>query len=191
MSEFLKMLNGELYDSRDHELILKRNKAHNLSYEFNSILDVKDPRRKKILDELIPDNNNASIQGPIYFDYGINTHFGKNCYANFNLLVLDCASVIIGDNVLIGPNVSIYTATHPLLAEERTNYEYAKKVTIGNNVWIGGSVTICPGVNIGDNTVFGAGSVVTHDLPSDVVAAGNPCKVIRKLTEKDSIKYHR
>lgn len=191
MSEFLKMLNGELYDSRDHELILKRNKAHNLSYEFNSILDVKDPRRKKILDELIPDNNNASIQGPIYFDYGINTHFGKNCYANFNLLVLDCASVIIGDNVLIGPNVSIYTATHPLLAEERTNYEYAKKVTIGNNVWIGGSVTICPGVNIGDNTVIGAGSVVTHDLPSDVVAAGNPCKVIRKLTEKDSIKYHR
>ena len=124
------------------------------------------------------------MEPPVWFDYGVNTSVGERFYANFGLTVLDSAQVIIGDYVEIGPNVDIYTATHPLDPTARaTGLEYGKPVRIGNHVWIGGHTVINPGVTIGDNTVIGSGSVVTRDIPAGVLAAGNPCRVIRKIVE--------
>nr|WP_304944991.1 sugar O-acetyltransferase [Verrucomicrobium sp. BvORR034] len=128
--------------------------------------------------------NDAWIQPPFYCDYGYNIVLGSKVFFNFNCVVLDVMPVTIGSNVLFGPAVQIYTATHPLSAMERRTWrEAAKPVTIGSDVWVGGGAIICPGVTIGDRTVIGAGSVVTRSIPSDVVAAGNPCRVIRRLTE--------
>ena len=156
-----------------------------------------DPQRKEILDMLLDENNGVYLQGPVYFDYGEFTSFGKNCYANFNFTVLDCAPVIIGDNVFFGPNVTIATPMHPLLADERnmfkrpdgvlTDNEYAKPVTVQSDCWVASNVVICGGVTIGRGSVIGAGSVVTKDIPEGVLAVGNPCKVVRKLTERDSM----
>ena len=196
MTEREKMLAGMIYDPSDEELQALRTAAHNLCYAYNR-LDEGDGKRKEILDKLLPNGNGVYLQGPIYFDYGAFTTFGKNCYANFNLTVLDCCPVTIGDNVFIGTGVSIVTPVHPLLPAERNMYkkeggvwtdkEYAKPITIGSNCWIASNVTICGGVTVGDGSVIGAGSVVTRDVPSGVFAAGNPCRVIRKITEKDSI----
>ncbi len=198
MNELEKMLSGQFYDSGDPTLINLRNKAHKLCYEYNAITDDLDEKRNDIIKELIPDSNNAFLQGPIYFDYGLFTHFGKNCYANFNLTVLDVAPVYIGDDCFFGPNVSIVTAMHPLSGEERRlkltstglkSKEYAKEIHIGNDVWLCSNVVVCPGVTIGNNVVIGAGSVVTHDIPDNVLAAGNPCKVIRPLDEHDKLNH--
>ena len=196
MTEKEKMLDGMIYDPSDDELQNLRTTAHKLCNAYNK-LDEDDEARGEILAKLLPNSNGVYLQGPIYFDYGVFTTFGKGCYANFNLTVLDCCPVTIGDNVFIGTGVSIVTPVHPLLAEERNMYlnergiltdkEYAKPITIGSNCWIASNVTICGGVTVGDNTVIGAGSVVTRDIPSGVFAAGNPCKVIRKLTKKDSV----
>lgn len=132
------------------------------------------------------------VNPPFYCDYGSHIEVGDNFYANYNCTILDVAKVKIGDNVLLAPNVAIYTAGHPLHPDSRNSmYEYGIHVTIGDNVWIGGNVVITPGVTIGDNTVIGAGSVVTKDIPSDVVAAGNPCRVIRKITEADRRYYYK
>ena len=129
---------------------------------------------------------------PLYCDYGTNIQVGENFFANYQLTVLDCAAVTIGDNVQIAPNVSIYTAGHPLHPDSRNSgYEYALPITIGDNVWIGGNVVICPGVTIGDCAVIGAGSVVTRDVPPWTVAAGNPCRVLRQITEADRDFYYR
>lgn len=129
---------------------------------------------------------------PLYCDYGTNIQVGENFFANYQLTVLDCAPVTIGDNVQIAPNVSIYTAGHPLHPDSRNSgYEYALPITIGDNVWIGGNVVICPGVTIGDCAVIGAGSVVTRDVPPWTVAAGNPCRVLRQITEADRDFYYR
>lgn len=124
-------------------------------------------------------------------DYGSNIVLGNNFYANYNLCVLDCARVVFGDNVLVGPNVCITTGGHPIHHLSRRKYEYADEITIGNNVWIGANVVINPGVSIGDNTVIGSGSVVTKDIESDAVAVGNPCRVLRKITEKDRHYYYK
>ena len=196
MTEKEKMLDGMIYDPSEKELQNMRTAAHKLCNAYNK-LDEDDEARGEILAKLLPNGNGVYLQGPIYFDYGVFTKFGKGCYANFNLTVLDCCPVTIGDNVFIGTGVSIVTPVHPLLAEERNMYlnehgiltdkEYAKPITIGSNCWIASNVTICGGVTVGDNTVIGAGSVVTRDIPSGVLAVGNPCKVIRKLTEKDSV----
>lgn len=196
MTEKEKMLAGMIYDPADEQLAKRRTYAHKLCNAYN-VLDEDDPERGDILAELLPHRNGAYLQGPIFFDYGDNTHFGKGCYANFNLTVLDCASVTIGDNTFIGCGVSIVTPIHPLLADERKMYsrtdgvltdkEYAKPITIGNDCWIASNVTICGGVTIGAGSVIGAGAIVTRDIPSGVFAAGNPCRVIRKLTEADSI----
>ncbi len=143
---------------------------------------------KKILGK----SEDAFINPPFYCDYGKNILVGKNFFANYNCVILDVGKVIIGDNCMLASNVAIYTAGHPVHpAARNTFYEYGIDVKIGDNVWIGGNAVICPGVTIGSNTVIGAGSVVTHDIPDWVVAAGNPCKVIRKITEDDRFKYFK
>ncbi len=197
MSEFEKMKAGKLYKSGDKELVSFRDKAHALSKEFNSLSE-NDPKREIILEELLgykPDN--LVLTGPIYFDYGFLTKFGRNCYANFSLTVLDCAPITIGDDVLFGPNCSLYTPIHPFLPEERNIYkdedgsytdkEYAKEIVIGSNCWFGGNVTVLGGVHIGEGCIIGAGSLVNKDIPPHSLAAGNPCKVIRKITDDDSV----
>lgn len=196
MTEKEKMLAGKIYDPADPELATRRRLAHKLCNAYN-VLDEDDPERSDILAELVPQLYGAYLQGPVWFDYGDNTRFGSNCYANFNLTVLDCASVTIGDNVFIGCGVSIVTPVHPLLPDERkmyvngsgalTNSEYARPIVIESDCWIASNVTICGGVTIGSGSVIGAGSVVTRDVPSGVFAAGNPCRVIRKLTAEDSL----
>lgn len=196
MTEREKMIAGMIYDPADDELANRRRYAHKLCNAYN-VLDEDDPEREDILAELLPHRNGAYLQGPIYFDYGDNTHFGKDCYANFCLTVLDCAEVTIGNNVFVGCGVSIVTPVHPLLPAERamfkrpdgiaTDREYAKPIVIDDDCWLASNVTVCGGVTIGSGTVIGAGSVVTRDIPSGVFAAGNPCRVIRKLTDEDSV----
>lgn len=146
----------------------------------------------RIVKELLGKSDGAFINPPFYCDYGTHIEVGKNFFANYNCTILDVAKVIIGDNCQMAPNVAIYTAGHPVHPDTRnTAYEYGIEVTIGDNVWIGGNTVICPGVHIGSNTVIGAGSVVTKDIPDWVIAAGNPCRVIRKITEADRKYYFR
>ena len=163
------------------------------------IRDRDDPERGKIVSELVPNmGKRGFVQGPVQFDYGVFTEIGDNFYANFNLTVLDCCKVTIGDNVMIGPNVSILTPVHPLCWQDRNmrfkpdgspyDLEYAKPITIGSNCWIAGNVTICGGVTIGSGCVIGAGSVVTRDIPENSLAVGNPCRVIREITEADRME---
>ncbi|MBQ9608990.1 MAG: sugar O-acetyltransferase [Lachnospiraceae bacterium] len=198
MTEKEKMLAGKLYDPSDDELATLRTRAHNLSQDYNKTYETEDDRRKEILDVLVPNRKEGVyLQGPIQFDYGIFTTIGENTYVNFNFTVLDCAPVSIGDNVFFGPNVSILTPLHPIRYEERnmfrkengqmTDREYAKPITVESNCWIAGNVTICGGVTIGSGSVIGAGSVVTRDIPSGVVAAGVPCRVIREITDEDRL----
>ena len=146
----------------------------------------------KIVKELFGKSENAFLNPPFYCDYGFNIEVGKNFFANYNCTIIDVAKVTIGDNCQMAPNVAIYTAGHPVHpASRNTAYEYGIEVTIGDNVWLGGNTVIVPGVHIGSNTVIGAGSVVTKDIPDWVIAAGNPCKVIRKITEEDRKFYFR
>lgn len=147
---------------------------------------------KEVIKELFGKSDGAFVNPPFYCDYGKNIEVGKNFFANYNCTILDVAKVKIGDNCQMAPNVAIYTAGHPVHPDTRnTLYEYGIEVTIGNNVWIGGNTVICPGVHIGDNVVIGAGSVVTKDIPDWSIAAGNPCKVIRKITEADRKLYYK
>lgn len=185
-TEKQKMLSGELYDPLDEQLSEERLQARLLIKELNDLRENQVERRAKVLKNLIPDSGESIWkQPPFYCDYGGNIVLGDKVFFNFNCVVLDVMKVEIGSRTLIGPNVQIYTATHPLNYRERAlGLEFAKPVTIGMDVWIGGSAVICPGVKIGDRTVIGAGSVVTKDLPSDVFAAGNPCKVIRELKQE-------
>ena len=139
--------------------------------------------------DLLGKSDGAFINPPFYCDYGTNIEVGKNFFANYNCTILDVAKVRIGDNCQLAPNVAIYTAGHPVHPVSRNSgYEYGKEITIGDNVWIGGNAVICPGVHIGNNVVIGAGSVVTKDVPDGVIAAGNPCRVLRKITEQDRRK---
>lgn len=147
---------------------------------------------KEIVKGLLGKSENAFIQPPFYCDYGNHIEVGKNFYANYNCTILDVAKVKIGDNCFLAPNVAIYTAGHPIYPTTRNSaYEYGKEISIGDNVWIGGSTVVCPGVNIGSNVVIGAGSVVTKNIPDWSVAAGNPCKVIRRITEEDKRKLFK
>jgi maltose O-acetyltransferase len=178
-----KMLAGELYDALDPQLSEERTKARLLLQQLNNSRQDYPIERSRILKELIPNAGEGLwLQPPFYCDYGYNIIVGEKVFFNFNCVVLDVMPVIIGSRTLFGPNVQIYTATHPLNYKERaTGLESAKPITIGEDVWVGGSVVICPGVTIGDRSVIGAGSVVTKDIPAGVFAAGNPCKVIREL----------
>lgn len=198
MTEKEKMLSGKLYDSSSKDLLELRIKAHDICRKYN-LLSETDENRQKLLKELIPNaEDGVYLQGPIQFDYGCFTKIGENSYANFNFTCLDCAPVTIGKNVFFGPNVSLLTPLHPLRFQERNQFvksdgslgdqEYAKSIEIGDNCWIAGNVTICGGVKIGNGCVIGAGSVVTRDIPDNSIAVGIPCKVLRQITEQDSIQ---
>ncbi|PKG22600.1 sugar O-acetyltransferase [Niallia nealsonii] len=188
-SEKTKMLNQEYYICWDQELTEERERAKDLLFEFNNMKPSERCERNQIIQKLFHSvGENAWIESPFNCDYGYNITIGDNFYTNTNCTILDCAKVTIGNNVLIGPNVSLYTPNHAMDAEERkAGYEKSLPINIGDNVWIGGSVTIVPGVTIGDNTIIGAGSVVTKDIPANVIVAGVPCRVIRPITEKDKI----
>lgn len=182
MNEKEKMLAGELYQANyDDELFIERQKAKELCYEYNNIKPTDLGKRKELMKKILGKTKEQFlIEQPFICDYGYNIEIGENFYSNHNLTILDGNKVKFGDNVFIAPNCSFYTAGHPLDAEMRNKgIEYAKPIEIGNNVWIGGNVVVLPGVKIGDNTVIGAGSVVNKDIPSNVVAVGNPCKIIK------------
>lgn len=183
MTEKEKMLIGELYDPFDKTLLSERAKARLLLKQFNECRPDHGKELKRLAKQLIPDQGKSCfIQPPFYCDYGTNIHLGKRVFFNFNCVVLDVTPVTIGDRTLFGPNVQIYTATHPIEAAPRASgKELGKPITIGEDVWVGGNVTICPGVSIGNRSVIGAGSVVTRNIPDDVFAVGNPCRVLKTI----------
>ncbi len=178
-----KMIRGEMYIPTDPELIKERLVARQKIKEFNNSPADDIGKRKDLWQGLFGQaGDNLWIEPPFYCDYGYNIYTGENVFINFNCTILDVMPVYIGNEVMIAPNVQLYSATHPLDWKERSSgKEYAKGIKIGSYVWIGGGAIICPGVTIGDRTVIGAGSVVTKDIPPDVVAAGNPCRVIKQL----------
>ncbi|GAA4336350.1 sugar O-acetyltransferase [Mucilaginibacter gynuensis] len=182
-TELEKMLAGELYNAGDPDLIARRSAARKLFVAYNALPYENADEKKAILRKLLGGfGNNVDIQSPFYCDYGENIYFGENVFVNFNCIMLDCAKITLGDNVFLAPNVQLYAAYHPIIASERIKGpELAAPITIGNNAWLGGGVIVCPGVTIGENTTIGAGSVVTKDIPANVVAAGNPCRVIKHL----------
>lgn len=183
-SEKEKMLAGELYDPFDPELAAARERARDLCRDLNSSREQDQELRRSICRELFGQGGDSAwIQPPFHCDYGANIRLGERVYFNFNCVVLDVCEVTIGDFTLIGPAVQIYTASHPLNAAERRQREFGKPIEIGADVWIGGGAILCPGVKIGSRAVIGAGSVVTRDIPSGVLAAGNPCRVIREIQE--------
>ena len=202
MTETEKMLAGKIYDPSDIALLERREWAHAFCRRYNGTDETDIKKRRKILDKLLPNRGEGTyLQGPVFFDYGIYFKTGKNFYANFNLTVLDCCPVTVGDDVFIGPNCSLVTPVHPLRWRDRNvrfkedgtpfDYEYAKPIEIGSNCWLASNVTVCGGVKIGSGCVIGAGSVVTRDIPENSFAAGNPCKVIRKITEEDAIQLKK
>lgn len=182
-SEWEKMVAGELYDPLDRELSERRDRARDLARALNASAESDKQLRASILGQLIPHAGDGLwIQPPFFCDYGRNITAGRNVFFNFNCVVLDVAPVTIGDGCLFGPAVQIYTATHPLSAEERRRgVEFARPVSIDSDVWVGGGAVILPGVSIGARSVIGGGSVVTKPIPADVFAAGNPCRVIREI----------
>lgn len=202
MTEREKMFAGKIYDPFSEGMPEQRANAHRLCALYNTTTEIDEEKRKRILDELMPDRGEGVyLQGPIYFDFGIHTVMGKGSYANFNFTVLDEGKVTIGESVFIGPNVSLLTPIHPLCYQDRnafynektgsvTNLERAGAITIEDNCWLGGSVTVCGGVTIGSGSVIGAGSVVTRDIPPNSLAAGNPCRVIRQITDADRLSNH-
>ena len=198
MTEYEKMLAGKIYIPGDPESNELAHKQHKLVQDYNALYDT-DPKRKELIDQIFPlHKGSIYIQGNLYVDYGIHTTIGDKFYANNGLTILDVCPVVIGDNCFFGPNVSILTPLHPLRHQERNQYydenlkrytdkEYGAPITIGNNCWFGGNVTVLPGVTIGNGCVIGAGSVVTHDIPDNYLAYGNPCKAVREITKEDSI----
>ena len=184
MTEKEKMLRGVLYDANnDASLIAERKACKVILHQINALSPLEDEERYKLFRQIIGKvNGSFIIESPFHCDYGYNIELGDNFYMNVNCVILDEAKVTFGDNVFIAPGCGFYTAGHPFDVEQRNSgLEYAKPINVGNNVWIGGNVTVCPGVTIGDNCVIGAGSVVVKDIPSDSLAIGNPCKVIRKI----------
>jgi maltose O-acetyltransferase len=177
-----KMLAGELYDPLDPDLLARYARARDLCEQLNATHHSDQENRRRILKTLFAAGGDTVVlQPPFFCDYGENILLGQRVFFNFNCVILDVCQVKIGDYSMFGPAVQIYTAAHPLNAELRRGSEFCKPIEIGADVWVGGGAIICPGVHIGDRTVIGAGSVVTRDIPEDVVAAGNPCRVIRPI----------
>lgn len=185
MNEREKMISGQIYQPMCEDLMSDRIRAKKLCMQYNTLSPSQNEEKKEILISLLGNYGKNSIIEPNFFcDYGYNIEFDGFVYINHNSVFLDCAKIKIGDNTFIGPNCGFYTAIHPLKADERNKgLEFAKPITIGKNVWIGGGVTILPDVAIGDGAVIGAGSVVTKSIPPNVVAVGNPCKIIKQIKQ--------
>ena len=183
MTEREKMLSGELYSPQDAELSAMHLKVQKLYERYNKIPAAKAKKREKLIKKILGGTGeNVRVETPFFCDYGVNIEVGENFFANYGCIILDVNKVKIGKNCMLAPNVGIYSATHPVRAEERYNgVELGYPVTIGDNCWIGGGAVICPGVTLGNNVVVGAGSVVTKSFPDNVVIAGNPAKIIREL----------
>lgn len=199
-SEEKRIMDGLLFRPGDPQLKAIKLRSHNLCQAYNSCREDETEKREALLREILGEIGEGTfLQGPVTFHYGRHTRIGKHTFINFHFTVQDDAPVTIGDCCDFGPNITIVTPLHPMLADERRamldqdgragRFCYAKPVVIGNNCWFGASVTVCPGVTIGDNAVIGAGSVVTKDIPPDTFAAGVPCRVIRRLTEADSMRH--
>ena len=191
MTEKEKMLAQKMYDANyDAELLAERAQAKELCYDYNHLRPSDEEGQRKILKQLLgKTGEHFCITAPFWCDYGYNIELGENFYANHNLVILDGAKVKFGDNVFVAPDCGFHTAGHPTDFERRNEgLEYAYPITVGSNVWIGAGVQVMPGVTIGDNVVIGGGSVVVKDIPSNSVAVGNPCKVIRPITEADKQK---
>lgn len=191
-TEKMKAQAGKLYDANyDAELLKEREICADITYELNRLRPSQTKERMEILRKLFgKTKGNFTIVSPFFCDYGYNIEIGENFFMNMDCVILDGAKVKFGDNVFVAPQCGFYTASHPLDVAKRTaGLEYALPITIGNNVWIGAHVSVLPGVSIGDNTVIGAGSVVTKDIPANVLAYGNPCRVIREITENDKAEY--
>ena len=180
-----KMLAGELYNGSDPELVAKRQRARRLCQELAALApDASESEWAAVLRQLFGAATDAYVTPPFFCDYGSNIELGRNVYFNFNCVILDVVRVKVGNNVLFGPSVQVYTASHPMSARPRSaGVEFGKPVAIGNDVWLGGGAIVCAGVDIGDGTVIGAGSVVIGNIPAGVFAAGNPCRVIREIEQ--------
>lgn len=192
MTEWEKAQAGYLYDANyDKEIVEARTRCADLCYEFNGCRPSETERQRELLHEILGHiHGDIVITAPFYCDYGYNISVGKNFYTNHNCTILDGAKVKFGDNVFIAPNCVFSTAGHAIDSEQRgRGLEIARPISIGNNVWIGANVSVLPGVTIGDNTIIGAGSVVNKDIPANVIAVGNPCRVMREITEQDKYKY--
>jgi len=188
VTEREKMLEGLLYDANYNEEIVKeREKSKDLCYEYNQLRPSDSENQKAIMSKLLGKiREGFYITAPFYCDYGYNIEIGNNFYTNHNCVILDGAKVTFGNNIFIAPNCCFSTAGHPIDSEQRNvGLEFAHPIKVGNNVWFGAGVIVLPGITIGDDVVIGAGSIVTKDIPSGVIAVGNPCKVIRKITEED------
>ena len=186
-----RMHSQKVYFCDDEDLV--REQCLEILYDFNHTRPSEKEKRQEILKSLVAElGENCYIEPPLHTNWGRHTHFGNNVYANFNLTLVDDTDIFIGDSVMIGPNVTIATAGHPIDPELRKKVaQYNIPVRIGNNVWIGAGAVVLPGVSIGENTVIGAGSIVTKDIPANVVAVGNPCRVLREINERDKIYYYK
>ena len=194
MNIYEKMHNGEIYDPADPELLCEQMKCLDRLYEYNALRPSETKKQQALLKEMFAQiGENCYILPPFHSSWaGKFVHFGKNVFANFHLTLVDDTHIYVGDNVMFAPNVTIVTATHPIAPNLREKgYQYNLPVTIGRNCWIGAGAIILPGVSIGENTIIGAGTVVTKDLPANVVAVGNPARVLREITERDREYYRK
>ncbi len=188
-----RMKNGQLYFCTDEEVAKEQLKCLDRLYDFNRTRPSEMPKRMALLKEILAEvGENCYVEPPLHANWGINTHFGNNVYANFNLTLVDDCDIYIGDSVMFGPNVTVAVAGHPIDPDLRRKVaQFNIPVRIGNNVWIGAGAVILPGVTIGDNSVIGAGSIVTKDIPANVVAVGNPCRVLREINDRDHEYYYK
>lgn len=188
-----KLRSGELYSCIDPELQQRQQECLEVLYDYNHSRPGEAKRRVELLNKLLANmGENCYIEPPLHANWGCHTHLGNNVYANFNLTLVDDTDIYIGDSVMLGPNVVLATAGHPVDPElRRLVYQFNQPIHIGNNVWLGAGVIVLPGVTIGDNSVVGAGSVVTKDIPANVVAVGNPCRILREINEHDREYYWR
>ena len=188
-----RMKSGRLYFCTDEELAREQLKCLDRLYDFNQTRPSEMEKRSALLKEILAEvGENCYVEPPLHANWGIHTHFGRNVYANFNLTLVDDTDIFVGDSVMFGPNVVVATAGHPIDPELRRKVaQFNVPVRIGSNVWIGAGAILLPGVPIGENSVIGAGSVVTHDIPPNVVAVGNPCRVLREISDRDREYYYK
>lgn len=188
-----KMQNGDLYLPSDDALLERQRQCLEILYDFNTTRPSELQKRTEILRRLLAEiGNDCYIEPPLHANWGCHTHLGHHVYANFNLTLVDDGDIFIGNYVMFGPNVTLATAGHPIMPQLRQEgMQFNIPIRIGNNVWIGAGTIVLPGVTIGENTVIGAGSVVTKDIPANVVAVGNPCKILREIGERDNIYYYK